>query len=94
MGDDAFDGPELAEKLSKLNSSKQSIECILFVCEYYTSCIFYLIIFWDKIQLTNLRSDLVAGDFLPISIVNLLVALLLTLKSYNQCSSPRGDKNY
>lgn len=29
MGDETFDGQALTEKLSKLNSSQQSIECIL-----------------------------------------------------------------
>ena len=30
MSESAFDGQILSEKLSKLNSSQQSIECILF----------------------------------------------------------------
>lgn len=31
MSNEAFDGQILAEKLSKLNNSQQSIECILFL---------------------------------------------------------------
>lgn len=41
MSNEAFDGQSLADKLSKLNNSQQSIECILdkvprtlFICGY------------------------------------------------------------
>lgn len=48
MGDDAFDGPELAEKLSKLNSSKQSIESLSRWCISYRKKAKQIVETWDK----------------------------------------------
>ncbi|XP_006352321.1 regulation of nuclear pre-mRNA domain-containing protein 1B-like [Solanum tuberosum] len=48
MGDDAFDGPQLAEKLSKLNSSQQSIESLSRWCISYRKKAKQIVETWDK----------------------------------------------
>ncbi|XP_060184438.1 uncharacterized protein LOC132614101 [Lycium barbarum] len=48
MGDDAFDGQLLAEKLSKLNSSQQSIESLSRWCISYRKKAKQIVETWDK----------------------------------------------
>lgn len=48
MGDDAFDGHLLAEKLSKLNSSQQSIESLSRWCISYRKKAKQIVETWDK----------------------------------------------
>lgn len=48
MGDDAFEGQQLAEKLSKLNSSQQSIESLSRWCISYRKKAKQIVETWDK----------------------------------------------
>ncbi|XP_009771164.1 uncharacterized protein [Nicotiana sylvestris] len=64
MGDDAFDGQLLAEKLSKLNSSQQSIESLSRWCISYRKKAKQIVETWDKLFRSAQREQRVSFLYL------------------------------